>query len=380
MKTFFAFVTMTTLFSSLALGTTEYVVANDNNLNNNFLTVYKLNTATGVLTQVASLATDGGGLGGIFQNNNYTNIEQAVSLDGSCVFALNAATSDIAAFSEAQGYSLVGNYSNPELNSSYDGGTLALMPSGRFLYSSYSASENIGAWAVNTDCSLTFVAAYSTADIGSAGVIRVTPNGAGLIAASYLTFPAADLFAIDPTQGTLNELGSLQFCQPGQCIVHGIDVTKDSQLAVFAVNFENNRGILVPEAFTTKITPHGLSSPRFSSLSNSAGVSGNNIPALSASAYAGSGNLYFGMSNGIVTANFSENPPLVTVVSATAVAPTISNGIIAVTNDTMIVAEYPDQIGVFSINTDGSITPLSTTTVETTAPGLFSLSLFPATR
>jgi len=46
----------------------------------------------------------------------------------------------------------------------------------------------------------------------------------------------------------------------------------------------------------------------------------------------------------------------------------------------MVVAEYPNQIGVFSVNPDGSLTELSTTTIKTEDPGMFSLSLFPNTR
>lgn len=380
MKTYLAFLAITTLFASLAFGTTEYVIANDNNLNDNFLTIYKLDTVSGVLTQVASLPTGGRGLGGLFQNNIYANIEQAVSPNADCIFALNAATSDIAVFSRAQRYSLIGNYSNSELNSSYDGGTLALAPNGKFLYASYSDSGNIALWTVNPDCSLAFVAAYSVADIESPGTIRITPNGGGLIAASLLTFPAADLFEINPTAGTLSELGSLQMCQPGQCVIRGIDITRDSKLAVFAADFENNEGVSVPIVITTRITSRGLSLPHYTNLKNVTGVSGNNIPVLSAAAFAGNGSLFFGMTNGVVATYFSETPRTITFTNATLVMPAMSNGVIAVTGDTLLVAEYPNQIGVFSINTDGSLTPSGTTTIETQNPGLFSLSIFPVTR
>jgi hypothetical protein len=380
MKIYVAFVAITVLFSSLAFGATEYIIANDNNLNDNFLTIYRLDVATGVLTKVSTIATGGRGLGDLFQNNNYTNIEQAVSPNANCIFALNAATSDIAAFSKANEYSLIGNYSNSELNSSDDGGTLAITPNGKFLYASYSDSVNVGAWTVNADCSLTFIAAYSTADIGSAGVIKVTPNGAGLVVASFLTDSGVGLFAINPTLGSLNEVGSLQLCQPGKCLIRGIDITGDSELAVFAANYENNDGVSVPIAFTTRITSRGLALPHYTNLKNPAGVYGNNMPVLGASAFAGNGSLYFGMSNGIVATNFSEMPTTITITNATLAAPTMSNGVIAVTGDTLIVGEYPNQIGVFSINTAGSITPLSTTTVQTTNPGLFSLSIFPVTR
>jgi hypothetical protein len=361
-------------------GAIQYVVANDNNLNNNHVTVYRLDTSTGTLAQVASLATRGAGLGGIFQNNNYANIEQAVSADANCIFALDAATSDIAAFSKATGYSLVGNYSNAELDSSYDGGTLALTPNGKFLYGSYSGSGNVGAWTVNSDCSLTFIAAYPAADFGEVGVIKTTPSGTALIVVSPVLYSGADLLAIDSAFGTLTDLGFLQFCQPDVCLLGGVDITKDSKLAVFSADYENPENDVVPIALTVPITPHGLGSPRYWSLGNSAGVLYNHTPILSAAAYAGNGNLYFGMDNGVVTTTFTEKPQSVTMPIATMVAPTTSNGVVAVTGSVMVVAEYPNQIGVFSINADGSVTELSTTTIQSANPGLFSISVFPDNR
>jgi hypothetical protein len=57
-----------------------------------------------------------------------------------------------------------------------------------------------------------------------------------------------------------------------------------------------------------------------------------------------------------------------------------NDGNIAVTGNIMIMAIFPDKIGVFSINPDGSLTTLSTTTVTGQHLDVFSLTLFPATR
>jgi hypothetical protein len=168
------------VFGSTCFATSEYVIANNNTIDNNSLVVFKLDTASGSLTQIAVLATGGQGLG-IPSNEDFANLRQAITPDGACVFALDAGSSDIASFSEVTGYSKVGNYPNAALNANYNGGSLALTPNGKFLYASYSTTQNAAAWGVNSDCSLTFIAAYTPSGGGRVGAIKVSPNGEGLV-------------------------------------------------------------------------------------------------------------------------------------------------------------------------------------------------------
>lgn len=81
-------------FCVSSFASAEYVIANHDSNFNNYLTVYKLDTSSGSLKQVALLATNGSGLGGGI-NVNRANIEQAITANGSCIFALNAGSSDI---------------------------------------------------------------------------------------------------------------------------------------------------------------------------------------------------------------------------------------------------------------------------------------------
>ena len=167
---------LTLCFSSLAAA--EYVIANHDSHFENFISVYTLDTSSGALKQVGDFDTNGTGLGGLSGVHvNFANIEQAITAKGACIFALNAYSSDIAAFSAATKYSLVGNYSNAALNASYNGGSLALTPNGKFLYASYSYTGNIGAWQVNSDCSLTFISSYIPLGGNALGAIKVSPNG-----------------------------------------------------------------------------------------------------------------------------------------------------------------------------------------------------------
>ena len=230
---------MASLLASTCFATSEYVIANNNNLHNNVLSVYRLDTTTGALTQFATLATNGSGMGGNQQVVNYSNIEQAISPGGPCIFALNPGSSDIATFSKANGYALIGNYSHPGLDSSYDGGSLALTPNGKFLYASYSATANLAAWAVNWTVRLAFIDSYVPLARGNVGAIKVSPNGASLVVPLPSTIAnAAELFAVDPGTGILTDLGSLSGCTPG-CLMFGVDITRDSRLAIFAVGFDD---------------------------------------------------------------------------------------------------------------------------------------------
>jgi hypothetical protein len=116
----------------------------------------------------------------------------------------------------------------------------------------------------------------------------------------------------------------------------------------------------------------------------------NIFPFFSAAAYNGSGDLYFGVQGedfgggtdaGVLTASFTEHPLSIKLENATVVnGPPHLDGNIAVTRDLMVIAEYPNQIGVFHINSDGSLTLLTTTTIDEQGEGLFSLSIFPNTR
>ena len=323
-------------------------------------------------------------------NDYFFQVEQAVTMDAGCIFVLDDGSSDIASFSKATGYHRVGKYFDSSLLANFLGGSLALTPNGKFLYASYSATFNLGVWGINPDCGLTLVAVTNI----SAGAIRVTPNGRYLIASDQ---GSAEEFAIDKVSGTLTYLGATKFSRGAcanetACTPYGIDVTKDSKLAVFASFAPNvTRQYSIPVALTARITANGLASPRTWTLKNPAGLFANFFPLFGAASYAGSGDMYFATQGqvgigdhdpGVLTASFTAHPLSVKLKGAVALesAPENLDGNIAVTGNVMVIAEYPNQIGVFRIQKDGSLKLLSTTTIDEQGEGLFSLSIFPNTR
>jgi hypothetical protein len=364
---------------------TQYVIANDNNLYHSSLLVYTLDTSSGTLTRIAELPTGGEGWGSGL-DEDYGNSQQAISQGAACIFALDGRSNDIASFSKATGYSTVGNYSNPAVTF---GVGIALTPDGSFLYASYTGANNVGAWAVNSDCSLTFIAAYVTSGGNIPGPSRVTPNGSYLVISLKL---GAELFAIDKSDGSMTDLGFLAFSSAGACLVggdgacvsDGLDFTRDSKLVIFAGSFVSGNNVW-PIAMSANISPAGLTGLRGWSLWNKAGIGEdfeeNFVPFLSAGGYGGSGSLYFGLGNGVVTAAFEEKPEKVSVVNATTIQfPELLGAAIAVSGNVLIQSQYPNQLLTFLINGDGSLTLLSTTTLTDQVDAMFSFSLFPNTR
>jgi hypothetical protein len=129
--------------------------------------------------------------------------------------------------------------------------------------------------------------------------------------------------------------------------------------------------------------------PRTWNLKNSTNMYNNIFPFFNTAAYAGSGELYFGVPGtgvdgndaGVLTTSFTEHPLSIKLKSATVVnAPQLLDGNIAVTGNLRVIAQYPNQIGVFRIQKDGSLKLLSTTTIDEQGEGLFSLSIFPNMR
>ena len=362
---------------------TEYVVVNNNNSVSNTAILYKLGTSTGRLTKVSVLRTGGQGWGA---EQDLSGTQQAISSDGACLFVLDTGSSDIATFSRATGYKRVGSYFDANLISGDWGDSVAVSPSGRFVYGSYSQTGNLGAWSVNSDCTLTFIA--KSAYESGVGPVKVTPNGSFLLAR---TGGGVAAFVIDKQTGNFTYIGTTSFtggacARENACTPYGIEITKDSTSATFA-SFapDARREHPIPLMLTARITSQGLINPTVRNLTTEQNLRFNDFPFLSAAGYKGHGAIYLGVTSGsgqynagVITADFTEKPVHFAVTNSTVANPQVGN--IAVTGNTLVMAQYPNQISVFRIKKDGSLKLLSTTTINEQGEGLFSLSIFPNTR
>ncbi len=351
-----------------------HILTNDDNPSANTATAFPGNVV---------LNTGGKGLGAAYFSNTGT----AISSTAHCVFVADTGSDDIASF-VAPAYNLVGRFSNPALNFSANGlgGSIALTPNGKYLYGGYSGSLNIGAWIVNPNCSLTFIAAYVPA-VGADyfSPLAVTPNGIGLVV-SAPNLEAAEVFRIN-ANGSLTDVNSVSWANIGNCssvgcFPSGIDITDDSRVVVFG-----NATLSLPSALSANLGPTGLSNPQLWDLTNSAGAENDNVPWFSKAGSKGNGFLYFGMSgfgagvpSGEVTANFTEFPLSISVANSTLInTPDNFEGAIRSHGSVLYVAVYPNTIDTFNINSNGSLT-LANTITDLQGIALLSLSVYPNTR
>jgi len=355
--------------SICSVAATSYVIVNNNSRSHNSVSVYKLNSLDGALTFYGKVGTTGQSLGG-----GIVAIGQAITNDAHCLFAIDTGSNDIAAFASPS-YKLVGKFSNSALNFTAAGGGIAVSPNGKFVYGAYSGSLNIGAWQVNPNCSLTFIAAYvPSVGVDSYSYLGVSPNG-GLLVVSAPDLSSAESFHIG-SNGSLTDLGFVAFndtssCSSEGCFPASLDFTKDSKVVVFG------NGSVQPSVLTANIETTGvLTNPQIWDLTNSQNLIFSNAVFLSAAAYAGKGFLFVGMVPGVVTASFTENPLSITTANAT----TISDytGGIASDGSALVLTESPQSLGTFRINPDGSLTPLST--VTDTAGNPLWPTIYPNTR
>jgi hypothetical protein len=382
LRAIFDLVALIVMFCWPSHAVTEYVLVNNNNSVANTAILYRLSSTTGHLSKISMFDTGGQGEG---LEDDLSGVQLAVSENAGCIFVLDTGSSDIAAFSKATGYKRVGSYFAPNLISDGEGDSIALSPNNRFLYASYTRTGNLGAWKVNSDCALTPIT--RSGSLTGVGPLRVTPNGKYFLARGL---GGVTEFAIDKLSGNITEIGVTSFrtgaCQrESACLPYGIEITRDSKFAVFASFAPDiRRQHTIPLVLTAQITSTGLANPRVWGLKGYGNLRFNDFPFFSAAGYAGNGNLYFGVhsggsySAGVLTTAFTEKPMKFTVTDATVVGPEVAN--ITVTGNLMVIAQYPNQIGVFRIQKDGSLKLLSTTTIDDQGEGLFSLSIFPSTR
>jgi len=371
-----------------------FVITNDDNPVANTATVYSFNTTRGTLKRVKVLQTGGVGLNfGFFEMQS-----QAVQHNDNCIFVMDNATDDIAAFQGPAGkYKKVGNFVDVNMDTARNGlgGSIALSPDGNFLYEGASGSENVGAWKVNSDCSLSFIAAYNPrvgADTYS--MIRVTPDGKKVIVPAP-DLGAAEVFSINQKTGELTDLGfqtwgKLSVCKAGGCFPSGLDVSPDSKVVFFG----NPSSGLIESGLTATVRSTGLANPAEWDFTNSAGVQNITMPVVSPTCtatsksclifWAGSGFFSFTQPEqpGIVTTTFTEKPLKLTVTQSTAIGSAIdfqliSNiALVGPTGNWLILVQGPDNILVYPVDKNGKLGKLASATTDTNAIQLTSLSVF----
>jgi hypothetical protein len=368
-----------------------FVITNDDNTSANTATVYSFNSTNGTLKQVKVLKTGGTGLGGGF----FAMKSQAVQHNDKCIFVMDSGSNDIAAFQGPAGlYKKAGKFSNAKINTSANGlgGSIALSPNGKFLYEGATGSLNVGAWKVNANCSLKFIAAYAPkAGQDLYNTIRVTPDGKTVVAPA-IDFQAAEAFSINQTTGTLKDLGFVAWtgnstCSSGGCFPFGLDFSPDSKVVVFG----NPSTALNETGLTASVGAKGLSKPALWDLINKAGVQNLTTVNFSPTCTATSPScvLFFGGSGfttpeqpGIVTTTYTKTPLKLKVTQSIAIGSGSAGQFInsvalaGPKGSWMIIAQTPNNILVYPVSATGKLGKLKSKKVDAQSTNLISLSVF----
>jgi 6-phosphogluconolactonase (cycloisomerase 2 family) len=373
---------MVLLVSSASLASTTYVVTNNDNPSGNSSSIYRLDTGDGALALVKMLNTGGVGNGGGF----FASVNNTVTRDATCIYVYDGGSSDIAAFA-VPSFNKVGNYSNPALNGAFPGGSMTLTPDGRFLYATYGGSANVGAWRRNADCSLTFIHAYvAESGTDTYSNILVDPSGRGVVL-SVDDLGFLEFGKINQTTGALSELdftnlNNTPCANAGGCFPTGLDINEKGVLVV-------GNAILGAGMFSAQLTGRSpyITNITYTDLTSS-GLCNGEVPWFGADAYhTGSGAMYLGFSgfgagcqSGVLTTSISGT----TITSKKANQVTSASGYtgtIQSTGQWMVVSEWFNQLQVFKINNDGSITATAQGPVtDNDANGALGFFIYPPTR
>ena len=207
----------------------HYLVTNDDALFGNSVTFYTIGT-NGLLILKSQVPTSGSGIGGGYFAANRVNVINGTT--GQCVYAADAATGDITGINVTT--LLVGASAT---GSSTDGGTsngIGLATNGQYIYASFSDSNTIGTFQIQSDCSLTFVNDTSVVGL-QAGIINgMAAHGNILV----VTYGDGSIESFNISSGTpvsngdeQNSAGYLK--SQGATYPTGVEITLDGHFALF---------------------------------------------------------------------------------------------------------------------------------------------------
>ena len=171
----------------------HYLVTNDDVPFENSVTFYTVE-ANGVLTLKGQVLTGGGGItGGFFATNRVSLLNSA---GNECVYASDAGTGDIVGIN-VNTMEVSGSASGSPTDSGATNG-IGLAMNGQYLYASFTASNTIGTFQVQSDCSLSFVNDVPVVGLQAGFINGMAVHGNLLVA----TFGDGSIASFDISSGT----------------------------------------------------------------------------------------------------------------------------------------------------------------------------------
>jgi len=173
------------------------------------------------------VSTGGDGIGGgSFASSRVAVVPQGADV---CVFASNAATSDIAGIS-AETHSVTGNF----LGSSTDTGAangIGLAADAHYLYATYSSSSTIGTFKIQTGCMLGFVGDVFAVGLNGGLVTGMAIHGSMMV----MTYGDGSIESFNISGGVPVSNGDAQNSTGSahDHVPNGVDITADGHYAIF---------------------------------------------------------------------------------------------------------------------------------------------------
>jgi 6-phosphogluconolactonase (cycloisomerase 2 family) len=173
--------------------------------------------------------------GGFFGTSRVASIP---SLSAPCLYVSNAASNDLASIS-LQGQQLVGNFSGSQTDDGSKNG-IGVSVNTNYLYASFTSSNTIGTFALQTGCGLTFLGDVSATGLQGGSVSGMAVNGKILVVAygdgSIQSFNVDGGMPVsnNDLQNSTGYGGQINFWKgPRGNMPSGVDITQDGRFAIF---------------------------------------------------------------------------------------------------------------------------------------------------
>ena len=217
--------------NGLALGATQYVITNDD-LPYPFITGISVYTveAGGQLSSPQQITTLGFGISGGFFGTNRISVLNSGGQQ--CVYASSAATGQIVGIA-INTLTVAGSTSGSPTDLGTTNG-IGMVMNGQYLYASFTDTNTIGTFAVQSGCGLTFINDVSVAGLAGGVINGMAIHGSMLIA----TFTDGSIQSFDISAGAPVSNGDEQYSTAtlnsmDATYPNTIDITSDGHYAIF---------------------------------------------------------------------------------------------------------------------------------------------------
>jgi len=219
------------VFSGFAMGGSQpsYLITNDDAAFVSGITFYTIGT-TGLLKLKKEVSTSAAGIaGGYFPTN------RVVVLDNSseqCVYASNAAIGNIVGIDINT--LVVGGSAGGSSTDSGSANGIGLAVNGQYLYASFTSSNTIGTFQVQSGCSLTFLSDISVAGLQGGFIDAMVVTGNTMV----VTYGDGSIESFNVASGAPVSNGDEQnstgyVVSQGSSYPTAVEITKDGHFAIF---------------------------------------------------------------------------------------------------------------------------------------------------